>query len=203
MCPLYPSGRVLIERAPIPARSVGGPIEQGTEIVVVGGDRFSLFVQAYDSSQPVTSLSDFGREILMGREDATFQAELFAESRRIEAAEHQRTVRRLMMVSAVSGLVIGLGLVAIEVARHGYTDSLLWIPLISSFSWFGIIFLACIFGIATENLMVFVSIPTAFVGLMIGMWLGGPFVAIALSFLIGVTVTGFALLIEAMRHPIV
>jgi hypothetical protein len=202
MCPLYPSGRVSINRAPIPALAENGPIEEGTEIVVVGGDRFSLIVRAYDSSQPVNSIKDFGREILIGKEDAVFQAVLFGATRRRQAAEHQQIIRKLMTISAVSGLVIGLGLVVIEVSRNGYTHTLLWIPPMSAIGWFCLICLVCSFGLATESLLAFVSVPFAFAGLILGMWLGGPFSAVALSFVIGITVTMVSLLVEAMRHPV-
>ena len=50
-CPLYPSGRVLIRNAPMAARAEAGPIEEGAEIIVVGGDRFCLFVRQFDPSQ--------------------------------------------------------------------------------------------------------------------------------------------------------
>jgi len=72
-CPLYPSGRVLIGRAPMAARAETGPIEEGAEIVVVGGDRFSLVVRAFDPSESTTSLPNFGEPILTAKEEATYR----------------------------------------------------------------------------------------------------------------------------------
>lgn len=201
-CPLYPSGRVLIDRAPMAARAETGPIEEGTEIVVVGGDRFSLVVRAFDPSHSYTSLPNFGETILTAKEDAAFQAELLGETRRQQEVDHRQLFHKLLKLGAVAGVIIGMGLVAVQSYRRGYTDDLVWIPFLSSACWFCIVFLAFFLGAATENILVFVSIPCALAGLCLGMLWWGPFTAIALCFIVGITVTTASLLIEAMRHPI-
>ena len=201
-CPLYPSGRVLIDRAPMAARAETGPIEEGTEIVVVGGDRFSLVVRAFDPSVSNTLLPNFGEPILTAKEDAAFQAVLHDETRRQQEEDHRRVFHKLLKVGAVAGVVIGAVLAAIQSYRQGYTDDLVWIPFLSSACWFCIVFLAFFLGAATENILMFVSIPCALAGLIIGMLWWGPFTAIALCFMVGISVTTVSLLIEAMRHPV-
>ena len=201
-CPLYPSGRVVIDRAPMAARAERGPIEEGTEIVVVGGDRFCLLVRAFDPSVPNALLPNFGEPILTAKEDAAFQAELHNQTRQQQEEDHHRAFHRLLKVGTVAGVIIGVGLAAIQSCREGYTDDLVWIPFLSSACWFCIVFLAFFLGAATENILVFVSIPCALAGLILGMFWWGPFTAIALCFIVGVSVTTVSLLIEAMRHPV-
>ena len=201
-CPLYPSGRVVIDRAPMAARAETGPIEEGTEIVVVGGDRFSLVVRPFNPSDSVTSLPKFGEPILTAKEEAAFNAELTEESRRQQEEDHRRMFHKLLKFGAVSGVIIGVGLVVLQTYRQGYTDDLIWIPFLSSACWFCIVFLAFFLGAATENILMFISIPCALAGLVLGMLIWGPFTALALCFMVGITVTTLSLLIEAMRHPI-
>jgi hypothetical protein len=93
-------------------------------------------------------------------------------------------------------------LAAIQSYRQGYTDELVWIPFLSSACWFCIVFLAFFLGAATENILVFVSIPCALAGLILGMFWWGPFTALAMCFMVGISVTTVSLLIEAMRHPV-
>ncbi len=201
-CPLYPSGRVLIDRAPMAARAERGPIEEGTEIVVVGGDRFSLVVRAFDPTVSNLSLPNFGKPILTAKEDAAFHAEQLEETRRQQEEGHRRAFHQLLKFGAIAGVIIGVGLVAIQTYRRGYTDDLVWIPFLSSACWFSIIFLAFFLGAATENILMFLSIPCALFGLILGMLWWGPFTAIALCFIVGISVTTVSLLIEAMRHPV-
>jgi hypothetical protein len=201
-CPLYPSGRVVINRAPMAARAETGPIEEGAEIVVVGGDRFSLVVQAFDPSYSYTTLPNFGETILTAKEEAAFQAEVLDETRRQQEADHRRAFHKLLRFAAIAGVVIGVGLVAFQSSLRGYTDDLVWIPFLSSACWFCVTYLAFFLGAATENILVFVSIPCALAGLIVGMLWWGPFTAIALCFMVGISVTTMALLIEAMRHPV-
>ena len=201
-CPLYPSGRVVIDRAPMAARAERGPIEEGDEIIVVGGDRFSLIVRAFDPSDSNALLPNFGEPILTAKEEAAFQAEVHEETRRQQEEDHRRAFHRLLKIGAVAGVIIGVGLAAIQTYRRGYTDDLVWIPFLSSACWFSIVFLAFFLGAATENLVVFISIPCALAGLILGMFWWGPFTAIALCFMVGISVTTVSLLIEAMRHPV-
>jgi hypothetical protein len=201
-CPLYPSGRVVIDRAPMAARAETGPIEEGTEIIVVGGDRFSLVVRPFDPSNSTTTLPNFGEPILTAKEEAAYQSELLQQTRRQQEEDHRRAFHKLLKVGAVAGVILGVGLVAIQTSRRGYTDDLVWIPFLSSACWFCIVFLAFFLGAATENIVMFISIPCALAGMVVGMLWWGPFTAIALCFLIGISVTTASLLIEAMRHPI-
>ena len=122
-CPLYPSGRVVIDRAPMAARAERGPIEEGTEIVVVGGDRFSLLVRAFDPSVPNALLPNFGEPILTAKEDAAFQAELHNQTRQQQEEDHHRAFHRLLKVGTVAGVIIGVGLAAIQSCREGYTEA--------------------------------------------------------------------------------
>ena len=201
-CPLYPSGRVLIDRAPMAARAEREPIEEGTRVIVVGGDRFCLIVRPFDPAVPIDSLPNWGQQILMGKEDAAYQAELHQEVRRKEEAAQRQLFLKLMWIAAIAGLVVGIGLMTWQIQRAGFSEDLLWIPFLSAISWFCIVVLAFFLGMATEILLVFASIPCAFAGLVLGMWLWGPFVAVVLSFAIGVFVTITSMLIEAMRHPV-
>lgn len=201
-CALYPSGRVVVGRAPMAARAESGPIEAGTEVVVVGGDRFCLIVRPLSTSESIELLPGFGRRILSAREEASFDADLLEERRRQELASHQSLIRSLMTTGATVGFAIGIVLVAVETWRTGYSHHLLWIPPLSSVSWFCVVCLAFSLGMATENILLFVSIPCAALALVTGMWVGGPLIAVVLSFVMGSGVTIVCLVIEAMRHPI-
>jgi hypothetical protein len=201
-CPLYPSGRVLIGNAPIAARSVAGPIEAGAEIVVVGGDRFSLHVRQYEPSQVLTSLARFGEPILTAKEEAATSAAIIREARQRSQDEYREDFRRLLILSTVLGVVIGFVLVGFEVARFGYSDKLLWVPFVAAVSWFLLAFLAFFLGSATENLIVFISIPCALAALIAGMVWRGPFVSLGIGFVVGVVVALAAFLLEAVRHPL-
>ena len=201
-CSLYPSGRVVIDRAPMAARAEKGPIEAGTEFVVVGGDRFKLIVRPLDPSLQVTTLPGYGNAILNGKEEAAVHAEFLQISRRQEQDEHRQFVRRLMWNSASFGFVIGLGLIAIQSRFKGFASDLLWLPVLSTICWFCVLSPAAILGVATENLLLFLSIPCAFAGLVIGTIWSGPLAGVVVCFAVGVTVTIVCVVIEAIRDPI-
>ena len=65
--PLYPSGRALIGMVPRAARAERGPIDQGTDIVVVGGDQFSLLVRELSPDHSDADLPRFGEPDFDGK----------------------------------------------------------------------------------------------------------------------------------------
>jgi hypothetical protein len=201
-CALYPSGRVIIDGAPMAARAEKGPIEAGTEIVVVGSDRFCLIVRAFDSANTTISLPNHGQVILSAKEAAERQAIELEAARKVAEYAHGQLFRKMMVINAVAGLVIGMGLVVIQSARAGYNADLLWVPPLLAASWVSIVAIVFSLGLATENLVVFLSIPGALLGLIIGMLVWGPFVAVALSGIFGIVVLAATLAVEALRHPI-
>ena len=142
-CPLYPSGRVLIGNVPYPARAVGKSIEAASEVTVIGGDRFCLLVQAVNATQPVTSLPGFDAEVLVGKQLAA--AESATAVKRVRE-EHAQDLRRFTVKGLVTGLVLGLLLIAMQTWRVGFTPDLLLVPPLASigfaalaawFLWFG------------------------------------------------------------------
>ena len=201
-CPLYPSGRVLIDNAPMAARAEAGPIEEGAEIIVVGGDRFCLFVRQFDPSQLMQPLTNSGQPILSGKEEAAAQAAASKKDREQQAEEHRLASRKLAIFAALGGLGIGAGLVAIQAARDRFTPDLVWIPPLMAACWLCLAFLVFLLSAATENVLFFIAAPCAFAALVAGMVWWGPFTAVLSCFVVGVTVTLLALAIEAMRHPI-
>lgn len=184
--PLYPSGRALIGTVPMVARAERGPIDQGSDIVVVGGDQFSLLVREFSADHSDADLPRFGEPILTAKEEAALQAAEIQETRRVHEEDHRRVFRRILAASMVFGFLCGVGLLVAESYRASYSHRLLWLPVLSVALWSSLVFLAFWLGAATETLLVFLSIPFSIAGMVVGVFAWGPFVGLGLSFVVGV-----------------
>lgn len=200
--PLYPSGRVLIGNAPYPARSMGKSIEAGSDVTVVGGDRFCLLVQTVDASQPVELLPQFGDVVLIGKELAAAEsAEACAAVRRARE-EHLREIRRYTVMGLATGLVLGLLLVAMQTWRVGFTPDLWLVPPVASFGLAGLAAWFLWFGSETNEFLLLIAVVSSAAGLFIGTFFAGPLVGLALCLGAGFVVSLIGVALVALRSPL-
>ncbi len=201
-CPLYPSGRVLIGKVPFPARAVGKSIEAASDVTVIGGDRFCLLVQAFDATQPVTSLPRFGADVLVGKELAAAESAEAAAAVRRAREEHARDLRRFTAKGLVTGLVLGLLLIAMQTWRVGFTPELLLVPPLASIGFAALAAWFLWFGSETNEALLLFAVIAAAAGLFGGTYLAGPLVGLTLCFVGGFSISLVGIALVALKSPI-
>ena len=201
-CPLYPSGRVLIGNAPYPARAVGKSIEAASDVTVIGGDRFCLLVQAVDATQPVTSLAGFGEEVLVGKELALAESAEAAAALKHAREEHARDLRRFTVRGLVTGLVLGLLLIAMQTWRVGFTPDLLLVPPLASMGFAALAAWFLWFGSETNEALLLFAVIASAAGLFGGTYLAGPLVGLTLCLASGFSVSLVGIALVALKSPI-
>ena len=201
-CQLYPSGRVLIGNVPYPARAVGKSIEAASEVTVIGGDRFCLLVQPVNATQPVASLPRFGAEVLVGKQLAAAESAEAATAVKRVREEHARDLRRFTVKGLVTGLVLGILLIAMQTWRVGFTPDLLLVPPLASIGFAALAGWFLWFGSETNEALLLVAVIAAAAGLFGGTYLAGPLVGLTLCLASGFSVSLVGIALVALKSPI-